>query len=139
GTGCRGQTSSTAARGDAMSERDKDLPKEPAGVSRRTFVTTAAMAGAGITIVPRHVLGKGFQAPSDTVNVAIAGIGGMGGSNTRNLMSQNIVAVCDVDYGLYEAKLKSYQADLERLQTAKPQAATNTRHDPPSKHQLRTN
>ena len=47
--------------------------------------------------MPRHVLGRGFQAPSDTVNIATVGIGGMGGSNTRALMSQNIVAICDVD------------------------------------------
>ena len=37
------------------------------------------------------MLGRGFQAPSDTVNIATVGIGGMGASNTRNLMSQNIV------------------------------------------------
>ncbi len=85
-------------------------------VSRRSFVTTAAMAGAGITILPRHVLGRGFQAPSDTVNIATVGIGGMGGSNTRALMSQNIVAACDVDYGLLDARLASYQADLARVQ-----------------------
>ena len=30
-------------------------------------------------IVPRRVLGRGFQAPSDTVNVAVVGINGMGG------------------------------------------------------------
>ena len=50
--------------------------------------------------MPRHVLGRGFQAPSDTVNIAIVGIGGMGGSNARALMSQNIVAICDVDDSL---------------------------------------
>ena len=45
----------------------------PTPVSRRTFMGTAATA-AGITIVPRHVLGgTGFQAPSDTVNVAVVG------------------------------------------------------------------
>src|SRR4029453_8653450 len=39
----------------------------PTSMSRRTFMGTAA-AAAGITILPRHVLGAGFQAPSDTVN-----------------------------------------------------------------------
>ena len=47
-------------------------------VSRRKFVRDAAIAGVGLTIVPRHVLGRGFQAPSDTVNIATVGIGGMG-------------------------------------------------------------
>ena len=79
------------------------------GISRRKFMTTVAATGAGLTIVPRHVLGRGFQAPSDTVNIATVGIGGMGGSNTRSLMSQNIVAVCDVDWGYAEKRFDAYK------------------------------
>ena len=47
-------------------------------VTRRKFVHDRGGAGAAVTIVPRHVLGHGFQAPSDTVNIAIVGFGGMG-------------------------------------------------------------
>jgi predicted dehydrogenase len=67
-------------------------------VSRRTFMGTAA-AAAGITVVPRHVLGAGFQAPSDTVNVAVVGyVFGMGTNNLMNMArSDNIVALCDCD------------------------------------------
>ena len=85
-----------------MTERDKAQPDaaESAGVSRRDFVTRTAAAGAGLVIVPRHVLGRGFQAPSDTVNIATVGVSGMGSSNTSAVMSQNIVAFCDVDFGL---------------------------------------
>jgi predicted dehydrogenase len=104
-----------------MSEQEKDAaaqPVAPVGVSRRKFVTTVAVTGAGLTIVPRHVLGRGFQAPSDTVNIATVGIGGMGASNTRSLMSQNIVAACDVDYGLLDAALKRFEADLARIEGA---------------------
>jgi predicted dehydrogenase len=97
---------------------DDETQKTEDGVSRRTFVRSAAMAGAGVTIVPRHVLGRGFQAPSDTVNIATVGIGGMGGTNTRNLMSQNIVAVCDVDPGLVETRLATYKKDQARMQAA---------------------
>ena len=78
-------------------------------VTRRNFVKTAAGAGAAFTIVPRHVLGHGFQAPSDTVNIATVGIGGMGGSNTRALMSQNFVAFCDVDYQFAEERLAAFK------------------------------
>ena len=38
---------------------------------------------------------QGHQAPSDMVNVAVVGVSGMGASNTRAVMSQNIVALCD--------------------------------------------
>jgi len=71
----------------------------PTQVSRRRFMGTAA-AAAGITIVPRHVLGgTGYQAPSDTVNVAVVGFAhGMGTSNLMNVAkSDNIVALCDCD------------------------------------------
>src|SRR3954465_5767241 len=91
------------------------------GISRRKFVTTVAATGAGLTIVPRHVLGRGFQAPSDTVNIAIVGIGGMGGSNTPNLMSQNIVAVCDVDWAYAERRFDAYKAELSRGQSGTSQ------------------
>ena len=73
--------------------------KTPPDVSRRQFVGTVAATAAGLTIVPRHVLGAGFQAPSDTVNVAVVGYAhGMGSNNLKNAMkSDNIVALCDVD------------------------------------------
>jgi predicted dehydrogenase len=68
-------------------------------IPRRKFIQTAGIAAAGVTIVPRHVLGGvGFQAPSDTMNVAGVGVGGMGRSNMTALASQNIVALCDVDW-----------------------------------------
>ena len=81
------------------------------GVSRRNFITTAASAGAAVTIVPRHVLGRGFQAPSDLVNVAVVGVSGMGASNTRAVMSQNIVGLCDVDTALLDERLARWSQE----------------------------
>lgn len=69
-------------------------------MSRRSFVAGMTKAAFGATIVPRHVLGgPGFIAPSDTLNVAMIGAGGMGMSNARALVEggQNIVAIADVD------------------------------------------
>ncbi|AMY07137.1 Glycosyl hydrolase family 109 protein 1 precursor [Luteitalea pratensis] len=71
---------------------------QPSGLPRRDFVRSVSLAAAGFTIVPRHVLGKGQTAPSDLVNVAGIGVGGMGRSNMTALASQNIVALCDVDW-----------------------------------------
>jgi predicted dehydrogenase len=83
----------------------------PDVVTRREFVVGSAKVALGAAIapmiVPRHVLGRGFQAPSDTLNVALVGIGGMGMSNMNALTSQNIVAVCDVDYPYVERSLAS--------------------------------
>ena len=95
-----------------MTERDKAQPDaESAGLSRRDFVTRTAVAGAGLVIVPRHVLGRGMQAPSDTVNIATVGVSGMGSSNTGAVMSQNIVAFCDVDYGLLDARIERWKKE----------------------------
>jgi predicted dehydrogenase len=68
------------------------------GLSRRRFAQTVA-AAATISIVPRHVLGgQGHQAPSDTLNIASIGAGGRARSDLRGCESQNIVALCDVDW-----------------------------------------
>jgi predicted dehydrogenase len=91
-----------------MSTHDRDT-RSGSGLSRRQFVTATAGAAAGFMIVPRHVLGRGLQAPSDTVNVAVVGVGGMGGSNTQALMGQNIVAFCDVDSTYMDAKIKQWR------------------------------
>jgi predicted dehydrogenase len=67
-------------------------------ISRRQFLGGAATV-AVFTIVPRHVLGGSDRtAPSEKLNVACIGVGGMGGSDTRQMMGENIVALCDVDW-----------------------------------------
>ena len=67
-------------------------------VERRDFLKTTAAAAAGFTIVPRHVLGAGMTAPSDRLNIAGVGVGGMGRVNLTALSTENIVALCDVDW-----------------------------------------
>ena len=121
-------------------------------VTRRDFVTTVAGAGAAFMIVPRHVLGRGFQAPSDLVNVATVGVGGMGAVNTRAVMSQNIVAICDCDLDLLDGKLEQWSATAKQPPpepAPQPQtgqqgpgaqgAATEFRDFGPSKAQLAAN
>ena len=66
-------------------------------INRRTFVGEVTTAAAGFTILPRHVLGRGYRAPSDTLNVACVGVGGMGWSDVRGMAVENIYALCDVD------------------------------------------
>lgn len=68
--------------------------------SRRKFIRNTSLAGAGFFIVPRHVLGRGFVAPSDKLNIAGIGAGGKGESDLREFSKSpnvNIVAMCDVD------------------------------------------
>jgi hypothetical protein len=67
--------------------------------SRRGFLGTTAAAAAGLTIVPSNTIaGLGHKAPSDKLNIAGVGVGGMGHGNLKKMKSENIVALCDVDW-----------------------------------------
>ena len=71
---------------------------EKKSVNRRQFLGGAA-AAAAFTIVPKHVLGgAGHTPPSEKLNIAGIGVGGMGCSDINNVSSENIVALCDVDH-----------------------------------------
>ncbi|MDH5805132.1 MAG: Gfo/Idh/MocA family oxidoreductase [Gemmatimonadota bacterium] len=67
-------------------------------IARREFIEKSAGAGLAFTIVPRHVLGRGYRAPSDTLNIACIGVGGRGRSDVNGVSSENIYALCDVDW-----------------------------------------
>ncbi len=80
----------------------KDPVNDPlkAASSRRTFIKTSSLAASAFFIVPRHVLGKGYVAPSDKLNIAGIGVGGKGKSDLAAFAKSpqvNIVALCDVD------------------------------------------
>ena len=78
-------------------------------LSRRDFMGTAAAALAAVTVVPRHVLGgAGNTPPSEKLNIAGVGVGGMGQNNIRACGSENIVALCDVDLNYAAGVFKKY-------------------------------
>jgi predicted dehydrogenase len=71
------------------------------------LATTAA--ASSLTLLPRHVLGgPGQSPPSEKVNIAGIGVGGMGAANLRALASQNIVALSDVDHDYAAKTFKEY-------------------------------
>lgn len=74
-------------------------------ISRRDFLRRSAVGLAGLTIVPSAVLGNqaGKKSPSDKLNIACVGIGGMGHTNLKNLKSENIVGLCDTDWNYAKA------------------------------------
>jgi predicted dehydrogenase len=88
--------------------------------SRRSFLKTTAAASAAFTIIPSVAMGKrlGYQAPSDTLNVALIGAGNQGSGDISSICkpelenapqgmfamtskpgTEKLVAVCDVDWG----------------------------------------
>jgi len=79
----------------------------PNGISRRTFVAGAASSVFALNILPSRVL-RGADAPSNKLNIAGIGIGGMGSGNLRECQRENIVALCDVDQGYAAGVFKAY-------------------------------
>jgi predicted dehydrogenase len=76
---------------------------------RRKFLKQSGIMMAAATIVPSHVVsGLGYVTPSDKLNIAGIGVGGMGRSNLRNMNSENIVALCDVDWKYAQRCFKDY-------------------------------
>ena len=81
-----------------MKNRKKPDDEQNKKISRRDFMGAAAAVTA-FTIVPRSVLGgRRHIVPSEKVNIAGIGVGGQGGSDIHAISSQNIVALCDVDW-----------------------------------------
>jgi len=89
-----------------MKDQKKNTKHQSGKVSRREFMGGAAAAMA-FTIIPSHVIA---QPPSEKLNVASIGSGGMGGGNTRaaDAAGANIVALCDVDWDRASDTFKRY-------------------------------
>ena len=89
-------------------------------LSRRNFIRTTAAASAAFTIIPSFAMGKklGYQAPSDTLRVALVGAGSQGSGDIGSIClpevttaqqgmfgmagkpgTEKLVAICDVDWG----------------------------------------
>src|SRR5258707_6326890 len=87
--------------------KDKKLPQR----SRRAFLRDASLAATGFFIVPRHVLGRGFVAPSDRLAIAAVGAGGKGADDLKNFYGSgkvDVVGLCDVDDGHAADSVKKY-------------------------------
>jgi len=65
-------------------------------MNRREFIASAAVAGAGLLVLPSGVRG-GEAAPSNKLNIALIGVWGRGLAHYRSLADENVVALCDVN------------------------------------------
>jgi predicted dehydrogenase len=78
-------------------------------MERRKFIKNLSSSGIALTVVPSiAVSGLGHTAPSDKLNIAGIGIGGKGKVNIRNMVNQNIVALCDVDWDYAKPVFETY-------------------------------
>ena len=80
-------------------------------MKRRKFIKNVGATGLAFTVVPSFaVSGLGHTAPSDKLNIAAIGVGkgGKGKVNLKNMVEQNIVALCDVDYDYAASTFETY-------------------------------
>ena len=79
-------------------------------VKRRDFIKKTATASTGILSAPLIIPSSWkFDPPSDRIRHAVIGTGGMGGNHVRMFQEakgSELVAVCDVDPGQMDRKLK---------------------------------
>ncbi len=79
-------------------------------LTRRKFIKTSAATAFGLTIVPSRVMGSvlGYTSPSDKLNIAGIGVGGKGSANLATMTTENIVALCDVDWAYAKNTFEQY-------------------------------
>src|SRR5215470_1119538 len=99
-----------------MSDIKNDSKSDNSNLTRRKFIQNAAVGAAGLMIVPRYVLGRGMTPPSDLLNIAGVGIGGMGRANLIALASQNIAALCDVDWDYAGKAFERLGGEIDRFE-----------------------
>lgn len=80
-------------------------------ISRRKFIQASTLSALGFYIMPRHVLGKGFIAPSDTLYIGGIGAGGKGTSDLTGFAESpnaRIIAFADVDEKMASESIKNF-------------------------------
>jgi len=81
--------------------------------NRRDFVKKTIAITAGISIIPRHVMGgTNFLAPSDQLTKAVIGVGGMGQGHLT-YEGTKLLAICDVDSNHLSNTLKKVGNDVK--------------------------
>ncbi|MCF7561532.1 Gfo/Idh/MocA family oxidoreductase [Sabulilitoribacter multivorans] len=76
-----------------MSKSKKQKSDNSAVASRRSFIKNTTLVMGGISIIPRHVLGQGFTAPSDRINLGFIGLGKQGGILANYFISKTDVQI----------------------------------------------
>lgn len=96
---------------NTAAKRNKPLSTK---IDRRTFIRNTSLLFTGISLVPRHVLGKGFMAPSDKINTGVIGLGKQGNIlSNKFLTNTNVQIVAGAD--VWDSKRNFFKNNLESL------------------------
>jgi predicted dehydrogenase len=67
-------------------------------LTRRNFLATSTAASSVLFLPCSVALGAGADSPNNKLNIAGIGVGGQGGADIDEVSTENIVALCDVDW-----------------------------------------
>ena len=96
--------------------KSQNIPKD--NVSRRSFIKKTALAVGAISIIPRHVMGQGFLAPSDRVNLGVIGLGKQG-NILSSFFIQNTEAQIIAGSDVWDTKRAFFKNNIESLYSSK--------------------
>lgn len=81
-------------------------------ISRRSFLKASGAAALGLALTPDQALAKAASAPippsKDKLKILGVGVGGRGASVLRELETENIIGLCDVDWKYADHVFKRY-------------------------------
>src|SRR5689334_14015982 len=66
-------------------------------MSRRRLLEASALAGAGVVLEGTTRAAAPPRSANEKLNIAVIGVANQGAYNLHNVLSENIVALCDVD------------------------------------------
>jgi len=98
--------------------------KNTTAQTRRAFLKTSTLAATAFFIVPRYVLGRGYIAPSDRINIGFIGCGKQSASLQNNFLKTNqieFIAAADV----FKAKRERFIQGINKYNVSQGKEATN--------------
>jgi len=75
-------------------------------LTRRHFIKSS-LIGSGVILGAPYIM-RSAESPNNKLNIAIIGAGGKGSSDTDSVASENIVALCDIDDKVLDARGAKY-------------------------------
>src|SRR2546426_12254670 len=80
----------------AQAKPTASSPARAQALSRRSFLKQTALTSAGVVIYGYWGTARAIS-PNEKLNLGVIGVAGRGGDDLKEVSSQNIVALCDVD------------------------------------------
>ena len=86
--------------------------------TRRTFIKQSVAASTGVFYIAKTSWAQ--KSPGDTINVAVIGFGGRGGSHISGYLGQkkegvNVAALCDVDSAILDKRVAAFDKEGHKV------------------------